>query len=104
VFKLFDPIIGKEYTMKNNNMVPCEDYFQMPLFLKDGWVLVIRGHKYMYAANPFTGEVVELPEIPWLGEQFDGISFSCPPKSPNCIVCFIHKERVSNTARSNTIK
>ncbi|RLM92686.1 hypothetical protein C2845_PM08G25210 [Panicum miliaceum] len=38
VFKLFDPIIGKEYTMKNNNMVPCEYYFQMPLFVKDGWV------------------------------------------------------------------
>ncbi|CAL4974114.1 unnamed protein product [Urochloa decumbens] len=103
VFKLFDPIVKNEYTMKNNSLVPCKDYFQMPLFTKDGWVLVIRGNKYMYAANPFTGEVVELPEIPWLGEQFDGISFSSPPNSPNCIVCSTHKERVSNQAQSNTI-
>ncbi|CAL4954610.1 unnamed protein product [Urochloa decumbens] len=61
------------------------------------------GDKYMYAANPFTGDVVELPDLPWLGEQFDGISFSSPPNSPNCIVCSIHKERVSNQAQSNTI-
>ncbi|CAL4947485.1 unnamed protein product [Urochloa decumbens] len=97
MFKLFDPIVEKEYTMKNNSLVPCKDYFQMPLFTKDGRVLVIRGDKYMYAANPITGDVVELPEIPLLGEQFDGISFSSPPNSPNCIVCSIHKERVSKT-------
>lgn len=34
VFKLFDPIVEKEYTMKNSSLVPSEDYFQMLLFAK----------------------------------------------------------------------
>uniref|UniRef100_K3YXV5 KIB1-4 beta-propeller domain-containing protein n=1 Tax=Setaria italica TaxID=4555 RepID=K3YXV5_SETIT len=94
-FKLFDPIIEKEYTLKNSSLVPCDDYFQMLLFAKHGWVLVLRGNKYMYATNPFTGEMLELPEMPWLGHQFDGISFSSSPKSPDCVVCAVEKERRS---------
>ncbi|KAF8765444.1 hypothetical protein HU200_008589 [Digitaria exilis] len=92
-FKLFDPIVEKEYTLKSSRLVPCNDYFQMLLFAKHGWVLVLRGNKYMYAANPFTGDMLELLEIPCLGNQFDGISFSSAPKSPDCIVCAIEKTR-----------
>ncbi|KAL6657319.1 hypothetical protein ACP70R_005099 [Stipagrostis hirtigluma subsp. patula] len=93
VLKLFDPIVEKEYTVKNNSLVPCNDYFQMLLFAKHGWVMVMRGAKYMFAANPFTGDMVELPEIPWLGNEFDGISFSSTPKSPDCMVFTVCKER-----------
>ncbi|KAL6657318.1 hypothetical protein ACP70R_005098 [Stipagrostis hirtigluma subsp. patula] len=93
VLKLFDPIVEKEYTVKNSSLVPHKDYFEMLLFAKHGWVLVIRGNKYMFATNPFTGEMFELPEIPLLGEQFDGIAFSSTPKSPDCVVCAINKDR-----------
>ncbi|RLM78840.1 hypothetical protein C2845_PM12G22580 [Panicum miliaceum] len=95
-FRLFDPIIDKEYTLMDRSLVPCNDYFQMLLFAKNGWVLVLRGEKYMYATNPFTGEMLDLPEIPCLGYQFDGISFSSTPKSPDCIVCAIEKSRYPN--------
>ncbi|CAN6252109.1 unnamed protein product [Urochloa humidicola] len=88
-FKLFDPIIEKEYTLKNSSLASCDGYFQMLLFAKHGWVLVLRGSRYMYATNPFTGEMLELPEIPRYYNQFDGISFSSAPKSPDCVVCAI---------------
>jgi len=35
-FKLFDPIIDKEYTLKDRSLVACDDYFQMLLFAKHG--------------------------------------------------------------------
>ncbi|KAG2660348.1 hypothetical protein PVAP13_1KG433710 [Panicum virgatum] len=90
-FKLFDPIIDKEYTLKDRSLVPCDDAFQMLLFAKHGWVLVLWGEDYMYATNPFTGEMLGLPELPCLGYQFNGISFSSTPKSPDFIVCSIDK-------------
>ncbi|TVU37140.1 hypothetical protein EJB05_10446, partial [Eragrostis curvula] len=94
VFKLFDPVIQKEYTVKNSStLVPSNDCFQMLLFAKHGWVLVMGGDKYMYAANPFTGERIDLPEMPQYGNQFDGISFSSAPNCPDCTVCCIHKLR-----------
>ncbi|CAO2046890.1 unnamed protein product [Urochloa humidicola] len=92
-FKLFDPIMEKEYTLKNSSLVSSGDYFQMLLFAKHGWVLVLRGNTYMYATNPFTGEMLELPEIPWLGNQFDGISLSSAPNSPDCVVFAIENTR-----------
>ncbi|CAL4887028.1 unnamed protein product [Urochloa decumbens] len=52
------------------------------------WVVPSR---YMYAANPFTGDMLELPEIRCHYNQFDGISFSSAPKSPDCVVCAIEK-------------
>ncbi|CAL4967880.1 unnamed protein product [Urochloa decumbens] len=100
-FKLFDPITEKEYTLKNSSSVSCDDDFQMLFFAKHGWVLVLRGSSYMYATNPFTGEMLELPEIPWLRNQFDGISFSSAPKSPDCVVCAIDKTR--NAAHNNLV-
>ncbi|TVU43599.1 hypothetical protein EJB05_10082, partial [Eragrostis curvula] len=93
VFKLFDPVVEKEYTVKSSSL--CSDYFQMLLFAKHGWVLVMEGEKHMYVANPFTGERFDLPEIPELGNQFDGVSFSSAPSSPDCTVCCIHKYRSS---------
>ncbi|RLN29319.1 hypothetical protein C2845_PM05G10080 [Panicum miliaceum] len=102
-FKLFDPIVDKEYTVKSSSLVPSEDYFQTLLFAKDGWVMVIRGQKCIYAVNPFTGDIFDFPELPWLGNNFDGISFSSAPKSIDCIVCSIYKERASNPAHSNHI-
>lgn len=66
VYKLFDPIVEQEYTMKNNRagLAQSQDHFQMLLFSSrhDGWVLATRGDKYMYATNPFTGEMFEFPE------------------------------------------
>ena len=53
--------------------------------------MVLWGEDYMYATNPFTGEMLGLPELPCLGYQFNGISFSSTPKSPDCIVCAIDK-------------
>ncbi|KAL6657230.1 hypothetical protein ACP70R_005010 [Stipagrostis hirtigluma subsp. patula] len=100
VFKLFDPIVEKEYTLKNSSLMPCQDYFEMLLFAKHGWALLIRGEKYICAANPFTGEILELPELPRLGNQFDGIAFSSAPKSPDCVVCCIHKDRNPDVAQS----
>jgi len=35
--------------------------------------------------------MLDLPELPCLGYQFHGISFSSTPKSPDCIVCAIDK-------------
>ncbi|CAL5020474.1 unnamed protein product [Urochloa decumbens] len=100
-FKLFDPITEKGYTLKNSSLVSCDDYFQMLLFAKHGWVLVLRGSRYMYATNPFTGEMLQLPDIPCLHNQFDGISFSSAPKSPDCVVCAIDKTR--NAAHNNLV-
>ncbi|TVU27869.1 hypothetical protein EJB05_19370, partial [Eragrostis curvula] len=102
VFKLFDPVIQKEYTVKNNgSLVPSDDYFQMLVFAKHGWVLVMGGDKHIYAANPFTGERIDLPERPQNGNQFDGISFSSAPNSPDCTVCCIHKLR--NSGRTDLL-
>ncbi|KAL6896652.1 hypothetical protein ACP4OV_007224 [Aristida adscensionis] len=102
LFKMFDPIV-EEYSVNNSSLVPCSDHLQMLLFAKHGWVLVMRGDKYMYAMNPFTREMIELPEIPWLGNHFDGISFSFTPKSPDCVVCCINKDRNPDQNRSNHI-
>ncbi|TVU37134.1 hypothetical protein EJB05_10431, partial [Eragrostis curvula] len=99
VFKMFDPIVEWEYTVKNSSLAPCTDY-QMLLFAKHGWVLVMRGQNHMYAANPFNGERVDLPEIPWPGNQFDGVSFSSTPNSPDCTVCCIHKKRTQGRTDS----
>ncbi|OEL33205.1 hypothetical protein BAE44_0005776, partial [Dichanthelium oligosanthes] len=104
VFKLFDPIVEKEYSIKNSTLVPSKDYFQMLLFAKDGWVMVLRGEKYIYAVNPFTGERFDFPELPWLGmHNYDGISFLSAPKSVDFVVCSIHKERDSNPARRDYV-
>ncbi|CAN6244896.1 unnamed protein product [Urochloa humidicola] len=50
-FKLFDPIIEKEYTLKNGSLASCDGYFQMLLFAKHGWVLVLRGKRSFTVPN-----------------------------------------------------
>jgi hypothetical protein len=88
-FKLFDPVVEKEYTVKKDS----KDYFEMLLFAKYGWVLVLGGETHMYAVNPFTGERLDLPEMPKYGNEFDGVAFSSAPNSPDCTICRINKFR-----------
>lgn len=107
VYKLFDPIVEQEYTMKNNRagLAQSQDHFQMLLFSSrhDGWVLATRGDKYMYATNPFTGEMFEFPEATFpVDNQFDGICLSAAPTSPDCIAFSVEKDR-NPTGRNRSV-
>ncbi|KAF9614472.1 hypothetical protein IFM89_018719 [Coptis chinensis] len=72
-------------------------HFDMPELLyaricssKDGWLLMSAGDYSMFFFNPFTKEIVELPDLTEIF-SFSGVSFSSPPTSPDCVtfgICF----------------
>lgn len=86
-YKLFDPINEKEYTVKDSLL--CSVHRQTLRFSKHGWVLVTKGHRCIFAVNPFTREEFRLPRM--RRQMFNGISFSSVPKSPDSIIFAIFK-------------
>ncbi|KAL5720798.1 hypothetical protein ACHQM5_013433 [Ranunculus cassubicifolius] len=57
---------------------------------KFGWLLLSRESTSFFFFNPFTLEIVKLPEILTRPYHFANISFSSPPTSTDCVV-FGHK-------------
>ncbi|XP_010917464.1 F-box/kelch-repeat protein At1g57790 [Elaeis guineensis] len=80
----FDPIDGKCYTMEIEELSSNE-----PLdlrFSRNGWILISEGDFFLFIINPFTGTVIDLPELDEGWYHFTGISFSSPPTSSDCVV------------------
>lgn len=68
-------------------------------FSKDGWLLIGKGRHSMFFLNPFTKEIVELPDLP--GNVFlQTASFSSAPNSSGCIVLGIDSDVGSKTTTS----
>lgn len=70
VCKFFDPINEREYTLKIGALLAYEQLTFR--FSKDGWVVVTEGNEMTFILNPFTQEVIDLPNIDRY--FFDGIS------------------------------
>ncbi|PUZ73545.1 hypothetical protein GQ55_2G482800 [Panicum hallii var. hallii] len=87
-YRLFDPLVKKQYVVKKDSIVLHGNWPTLR-FSKHGWLLVTKGKRRIYAANPFTGEVCKLPKMD--RHLFHGISFSSVPKSPGSVVFAISK-------------
>lgn len=55
-------------------------------YSKDGWLLMSRGEFSVFFFNPFTKEMITLPDLPPLGYGFVGICFTTSPTTPECMV------------------
>ncbi|KAF9614476.1 hypothetical protein IFM89_018723 [Coptis chinensis] len=79
-------------------------HFDMPellgariCFSKDGWLLMSSGDYSMFFFNPFTKDIVQLPDLPYI-LSFWGISFSSAPTSSDCVtfgICFLAFHKVN---------
>ncbi|CAL4999069.1 unnamed protein product [Urochloa decumbens] len=86
ICKMFDPLRGKEYTLRVETLETDEErhIFRSS---KDGWVVVSGGFKdeCIFIINPFTGKLVEDPPMLKGSYSYSGISFSSNPASPDCL-------------------
>ncbi|KAH7860678.1 hypothetical protein Vadar_016635 [Vaccinium darrowii] len=82
--KFLHPLYKDTYSM----YIP-ELFGAVPRFSKDGWLLMSRGEHSMFFFNPFTKALINLPDLPQLYE-FQGITFTSSPTSPDCMVFGIH--------------
>ncbi|KAG1332020.1 putative F-box/kelch-repeat protein [Cocos nucifera] len=55
-------------------------------FSRNGWVLISEGDYSLFIINPFTGTVIDLPELDESWYCYNGISFSSQPTSSDCVV------------------
>ncbi|KAJ3708740.1 hypothetical protein LUZ61_012445 [Rhynchospora tenuis] len=83
--KFFDPLYCEEYTVKSDAVVVARDYLTFR-YSKNGWVVVTEGNIRVFILNPFTGQVIDLPLLPFKNYNFDGISFTSVPTSPDFVV------------------
>ncbi|KAJ3687385.1 hypothetical protein LUZ61_016549 [Rhynchospora tenuis] len=82
--KFLDPFNSQEYTLKSDAVV-ARDHLALR-FSKDGWVVVTEGNQRVFILNPFTSQVINLPQLPLKKYTFDGISFTSVPTSPDFVV------------------
>ncbi|KAL6661325.1 hypothetical protein ACP70R_000709 [Stipagrostis hirtigluma subsp. patula] len=84
--KMFDPLLGKEYTLQ---VVTFETNEERHIFRssKGGWLVVSGGSEddEIFIINPFTGELVEDPPILERSYYYNGFSFSSTPMSLDCV-------------------
>ncbi|EOA22688.1 hypothetical protein CARUB_v10003392mg [Capsella rubella] len=79
LFELRDPLQRTMYTLDLPELARST-----VCYAKDGWLLMGKqGLKDMFFFNPFTRELVTLPQFRW---PYDAVAFSCPPTSTNCVV------------------
>ncbi|XP_026451236.1 uncharacterized protein LOC113351471 [Papaver somniferum] len=87
ICEYLDPIFNNEkYLMKS-----CKELVGATIrFSKGGWLLLSKGKKTIFCYNPFTREMIRLPDVPD-DYVLGGMSFSSVPTSRDCVVIVISK-------------
>ncbi|KAK3121848.1 hypothetical protein QOZ80_8BG0661770 [Eleusine coracana subsp. coracana] len=84
--KMFDPLWGKEYTLRVATFETSEErhIFRSS---KDGWVIVSTSLEddEIFMINPFTKEIVQPPLLDGF-YRYSGVTFSSVPTSSDCII------------------
>nr|XP_043612164.1 F-box/kelch-repeat protein At1g57790-like [Erigeron canadensis] len=83
IFTFIDPILGDNYYIKHSQVSSiAEDIIHCSRF---GWVLFENTeYKCVVLFNPFTNDLRKLPEPDY--NYLEGLCFSAPPTSPDCMV------------------
>nr|GEU93608.1 hypothetical protein [Tanacetum cinerariifolium] len=81
IMTLTDPMFGDKYCMKTPQELICD--FQIKC-LRFGWLLILKHGGSLEFFNPFTNDILELPELP--DKHIDTVCFLAPPTSPDCKV------------------
>nr|GEX44176.1 hypothetical protein [Tanacetum cinerariifolium] len=81
IMTLTDPMFGDKYFMKTPQELICD--FQIKC-LRFGCLLILKPGGSLVFFNPFTNDILELPELPH--KYIDTVCFSAPPTSPDCVV------------------
>ncbi|PWA67922.1 hypothetical protein CTI12_AA313560 [Artemisia annua] len=79
IITLTDPVFGDKYFIKTPQELICDFQIKCSRF---GWLLILKPDGSLMFFNPFTSDILELPELP--GVHI--ICFSAPPTSPDCMV------------------
>ncbi|OMO83699.1 Galactose oxidase/kelch, beta-propeller [Corchorus capsularis] len=59
-------------------------------YSRDGWCVMLQGEENLFFWNPFTGEVIQIPQLPLFpGHTILGCVFSSSPDSPDCKLVLI---------------
>ncbi|GJZ57918.1 hypothetical protein Tco_0613412, partial [Tanacetum coccineum] len=85
-----DPLLGDNYFLKNSQVLIDEN--DRTCYSRFGWLLFMkRDLKCLVFFNPFTNDLRELPEAE---HDLEGLCFSAPPTSLDCMVVGFTTERV----------
>ncbi|PWA81467.1 hypothetical protein CTI12_AA186050 [Artemisia annua] len=80
IITLTDPMFGDKYFIKTPQELICDD-FQI-MCSRFGWLLILKPGGSLMFFNPFTSDILELPEL----LDTYKICFSAPPTPPDCMV------------------
>ncbi|GJY12389.1 hypothetical protein Tco_0381698, partial [Tanacetum coccineum] len=81
IMTLTDPMFGDKYFIKTPQEFICDFQIKCSRF---GWLLILKPGGSLVFFNPFTKDILELPELP---DKFKvKFCFSAPPTSPDCMV------------------
>ena len=81
IITFMDPMFGDKYFIKTPRGL--EEIGELKIhYSKYGWLLMRKYWGSMFFFNPFTSDIRELPESPYLKTY----CFSAPPTSPDCMV------------------
>lgn len=85
--KMFDPLCGKQHTLKVEAFKSDDSYGHIFRSSKNGWVVTSAGRyeNEIFIINPFTQDIVELPLFETNWYRFHGVTLSSAPTSPNSI-------------------
>nr|GEZ78935.1 hypothetical protein [Tanacetum cinerariifolium] len=78
---LTDPMFGDKYFIKTPQELICNFQIKCSRF---GWLLISKPGGSLVFFNPFTNDILALPELP--DEHKHTVCFSAPPTSPDCMV------------------
>ncbi|GKB73112.1 hypothetical protein Tco_0934524 [Tanacetum coccineum] len=81
IMTLTDPMFGDKYFIKTPQELICDFQIKCSRF---GWLLILKPCGLLVFFNPFTNDILELPELPDIHK--DTVCFSAPPTSPDCMV------------------
>ncbi|GJU07559.1 hypothetical protein Tco_1123989 [Tanacetum coccineum] len=96
IMTLTDPMFGDKYFMKTPQELICDFQIKCSRF---GWLLILKPGGSLVFFNPFTNDILELPELP--DKHKDTVCFSAPPTSPDCNYgCFFLNYSTSETPLS----
>ncbi|GJV14796.1 hypothetical protein Tco_1360119 [Tanacetum coccineum] len=87
IITLTDPVFGDKYFIKTPQELICDFQIKCSRF---GWLLILKPGGSLMFFNPFTSDILELPELPCTHI----VSFSAPPNSPDCMVVGITIDKV----------
>ncbi|KAI3908744.1 hypothetical protein MKW98_029294 [Papaver atlanticum] len=82
---IVDPMHNDRYVIKLSDQFLVGAVIR---FSKDGWLLLSKGKKSVLCYNPFTREIIRLPDLPD-DYVMGGMSFSSIPTSSDCVVFII---------------